>query len=300
MTTPNIQKTTTTNKPINGANELKKTIQEYIAMTHEIKNRCESDLAYPLATHYSATHREFIRKLARESDELRAAEANVNTTLATLEKLRKMLVTNKQQRKTSHKHFRRIANAIQASFQSNTIEEMELETKPVAFTIDLMNMDANAKQHHRTIARNILDEVNRILTQLRRQFIVAYQVAHDDMVGKIIQHAEKCRRFIESKLRLAVIGFCASRWFHQQKDAMDSEEYIVHAVENGPTTTTIIINERASQNTVAIIPYDDAFSQKIMTEESIQAFEWEQQQQGRWMFHDNTTTDTDTDTDMVA
>ena len=209
MTTPNIQKTTMTKKPINGANDLKKTIQEYVAMTHEIKNRFESDLANPLAKidppqicrplhdfhvrQCALTHRDFIRKIVRESDELRTAEANVNTTLATLEKLRKMLVTNKQQRKTSH-------NPVQASFQSNTIEEMELEPEPepVVFTTDLMNMDASAKQHHRTIARNILEEVNRLLTQLRGRFIVAYQVAHDDIVGKIIQHAEKCRANVDA------------------------------------------------------------------------------------------------------
>jgi hypothetical protein len=68
--------------------------------------------------------------------------------------------------------------------------DMEIEPEPVSLTIDLMNMDANAKQHHRTIARNILEEVNRLLVQLR-QFIVALQVALEDAVGKI--HA--CRAF---------------------------------------------------------------------------------------------------------
>jgi hypothetical protein len=283
-----------TKKPINGANELKKTIQEYVAMTHEIKNRFETDIDSPLAKidppqicrplhdfhvrQCALTHRDFIRKMERESDELRAAEANVNTTLATLEKLRKMLVTNKQQRKTAHKHFRRIANSIQASFQSNTIEEMELEPEPVVFTTDLMNMDASTKQHHRTIARNILDEVNRLLTQLRGQFIVAYQVAHDDMVGKIIQHAEKCRGFIESTLRLAVIEFCASHWFHEQKDAMDQTEYFVSATECAANATVEIqIHTVQDQNLVATIEMDDACSTQIITEEAIQAFEWEQQ-----------------------
>lgn len=180
MTTTNTQKTT-----INGANELKKIIQEYVAMTDAIKTRFQNDIDTP---GYSSTHREFIRKLVRDSDEILTPETNVNVTLATLEKLRKMLVTNKQQRKTAHKHFRRIANRIQASFQTTSIEDMELEPEPVSFTIDLMNMDANAKQHHRTIARNILEEVNRLLAQMR-QFIVALQIAFEDAVGKIIQHA---------------------------------------------------------------------------------------------------------------
>ena len=71
---------------------------------------------------------------------------------------------------------------------------MELEPEPVSFTIDLMNMDANAKQHHRTIARNILEEVNRLLAQMR-QFIVALQIAFEDAVGKIIQHAANVHAF---------------------------------------------------------------------------------------------------------
>jgi len=182
--------TTMTNTPkttVNGSNELKKTIQEYVAMTDAMKTRFDNDIHL---TGYGSIHREFIRKLARESDEIRTSETNVNVTLATLEKLRKMLVTNKQQRKTAHKHFRRIANAIQASFQSNTIFDMELEPKPVSFAVDLMNMDANAKQHHRTIARNILEQVNRLLAEMR-QFIVALQVALDDAVGKIYA----CRAF---------------------------------------------------------------------------------------------------------
>ena len=192
MTTTNTNtntktKTKTQKTTVNGANELKKTIQEYVAMTDAMKTRFDNDIHF---TGYRSTHREFIRKLARESDEIGTPETNVNVTLATLEKLRKMLVTNKQQRKTAHKHFRRIANSIQASFQSNTMFDMEIEPEPVSLTIDLMNMDANAKQHHRTIARNILEEVNRLLVQLR-QFIVALQVALEDAVGKI--HA--CRAF---------------------------------------------------------------------------------------------------------
>jgi predicted nucleic acid-binding Zn-ribbon protein len=188
MTKTTIMTNTKTPKTtVNGANELKKTIQEYVAMTDAMKTRFDNDIHL---TGYGSTHREFIRKLARESDEIRTPETNVNVTLATLEKLRKMLVTNKQQRKTAHKHFRRIANAIQASFQSNTMSE--LEPKPVSLAVDLMNMDANAKQHHRTIARNILEQVNRLLAEMR-QFIVALQVALDDAVGKIIQYA--CRAF---------------------------------------------------------------------------------------------------------
>lgn len=199
--------TTTKTRFINGANELKRTIQEYVDMTHEMKMRFEHDIESPLAKidpspicrplhdfnarQCAVTHRDFIRKVALESDELSGPATNMNATLDTLEKLRKMLVTNKQQRKTAHKHFRRIANSIQASFQSNTmLVEMELEPEPVSLTIDLMNMDANAKQHHRTIARNILEEVNRLLAQMR-QFIVALQVAFEDAVGKIIQHAAK-------------------------------------------------------------------------------------------------------------
>jgi len=286
-------------KPLNGANELKKAIQEYTATMNEMKARFETDLEAPLAKidppqicrplhdfharQCGVTHYDFILN-RRQSDELTATETHLTDTLTALEKLRKMLVTNKQQRKTAHKHNRRVAISIQASFQSTELEPVIVVSDTLMDGFLTINqMDANAKQYHRTIARNILDEANRLLTQLRCRFIVAYQVALDDTVGKIIQHAEKCRGFIESTLRLALIEFCASYWFHAQKDAMDQTEYFVTATEcqnpakGGYGDIQIQIHTIQEQTLVASFHVDDAFSTQIITEEAVQAFEWEQQ-----------------------
>ena len=163
---------------------------------------------------------------------------------------------------------------------------MELEPESVMLTSDLMTesiltlkqMDANVKQHHRTIAQNIIGEVNRLFAQLRHQEIVAYQVALDDTVGKIIQHAEKCRGLNERALRLAVIEFCASRWFHAKKDAMDRTEYLVSAADGDDGIQVSIMTYLGSKvNVVATIQFDEEFSKQIITEDAVQTFEWEQQ-----------------------
>ena len=307
--------TTTKTRFINGANELKRTIQEYVDMTHEMKMRFEHDIESPLAKidpspicrplhdfnarQCAVTHRDFIRKVALESDELSGPATNMNATLDTLEKLRKMLVTNKQQRKTAHKNNRHVANSIQTSFQSTELEPVILVPESMMHNyLTLKQMDDTARQHHRTVARNILEEVNRLLAQIRGRFIVAYQVALDDAIGKIIQHADKCRRYIQRTMRLAVIEFCASRWFHSKKDAMDQTEYFLTAGaeeeedDNEQSTTgcdhhrhshqfagiTVAVHNVHDNRHVMTLHLDnDSYSREILTEEAIQAFEWEQQ-----------------------
>jgi len=309
-TTTTTQRQTTQRQTtqINGATELKQAIQEYTAIMREMKQRFDDDITQsdlatfepnpicrPLHDFHvrscAVTHSDFIRKM-RQCDELIGAEKNITETLTALEKLRKMMVTNKQQRKTEHKSNRRVAIQIM-SFQDpfNT----ELEPEPITTSSDLMTestltlkqMDANAKQHHRTVARNLLVEVNRLFAQLRAQFIVAYQAAVDTIVGKVIHHAEKCRGFNDRTLRLAVIEFCASRWFHANKDAMDQTEYNLSAVKDESITSSISrttddviqikIHALPESILVGMFQFDEAISNDIITEEAIQAFEWEQQ-----------------------
>jgi hypothetical protein len=290
MTTTIATTTTTKTRFINGANELKQFIQEYATMTHEMKMRFETDLDSPLtkvdpapicrplhdfnARQCAVRHRDFIRKVTRESKELSAAEANVITTLATAEKLRKMLVTNKQHRKTEHKNNRRVANSIP---ESESMKDNHLT---------LTQMDDASRQHHRTVARNILEEVNRVLEPLMSgRFIVAYQDELDKAVAEIIQHSDKCRRYIQRTMRLAVIEFCASRWFHSKQDAMDSAVYYLTAEEDETFTgphpfsgiTVDVQNVHDNRHTMTLHLDNDSSTREILTEEAIQAFEWEQQ-----------------------
>ena len=277
--------------PVGGANELKGRIQEYLTLVWKMKNDFERSVTSPEAkvdpapicvplhefhsSQCAVRHRDFIRKVCRESPDLSIPESNVNCTLAALENFRKMLVTNKQQRKTAHKDNHRVSTAIQASLQTTM---GELEPPMNEFSVKLLKMDDATKQHHRTMSRNILEEVNRLLVQLRTQFIVALQAALDDSVGKIIQHAEECREFIERTRQLALLEFCASRWFHAQKGAMDldQKEYFVgiHEIDGGRGRVLKIHTfQDREEILVATYDVDDDFVNKVLTEESITEFE---------------------------
>jgi len=278
--------------PVGGAKELKGRIQEYITLVNKMKNDFEcsvnspeakvdpTPICVPLHEFHSSQcavkHRDFIRKVCRESPDLSIPESNVNCALAALENFRKMLVTNKQHRKTAHKDSHRVATGIQASLQTT---QDELEPTMNAFSVELLKIDDAAKQHHRTMSRNILEEVNRILLQLRTQFILALQTALDDSIGKIVQHAEESREFIERTRRFALLEFCASRWFHAQKDAMDSNEYFVgiHETHGGGRLIKIHTFQDREEIFVAMYEVDDEFVDQVLTEEAISEFAGEEQ-----------------------
>lgn len=278
--------------PVRGAKELKGRIKEYVTIIGEMKNDYEhsvhspeaqvvyAPICVPLhefhASQCAVKHRDFIRKVSRESQALSVPETNVNCALAALENFRKMLVTNKQQRKMAHKDNRRVSSAIQASLQT-TMDELEPPMN--AFSAELMKMDAAARQHHRTMSRNILEEVNRLLVQLRTQFIQALQAALDDSVGKIVQHAEECREFIERTRRLALLEFCATLWFESQKDSMDEKEYFVgiHETDGGGSVIKIHTFQDREEIFVATYDVDDEFVDQVLTEEAVSEFEWREQ-----------------------
>jgi hypothetical protein len=87
---------------------------------------------------------------------------------------------------------------------------------------------------------------------------------------------------------LALLEFCASRWFHAQKDAMDSNEYVVGIHESdgggssgGSGSGKYEVKVHAIQNREEIFveTYDvnDEFVDQVLTEEAISEFAWEEQ-----------------------
>jgi len=234
-------------------------------------------------------HREFIQLTCADVvDE--SGELTLNQHLKQLDKLRKMLVNNKQQRKTAHKQNRRVALTIQSVIQNDVDHcEFELTNELLAQSVlRLKEMDVSSKQHHATVAHNIMADIKRICREIPKA-IYAYQVAHENAVGKIIHHAEKCRAYHQKMLRLAVIQYCATRWFITYKDPTDTNQYVIMAgyknennvdVDNTtfelPDITEIQIYT-TNGGLVYTFNYDDTDSNEMVTEESIEAFEWEQQ-----------------------
>jgi hypothetical protein len=142
----------------------------------------------------------------------------------------------------------------------------------------LKQMDATAKQHHRTVARNIL-EVARTTDSQLLQFIAVFQIALNFAVDAIIHHADKCRKANERTSRLALIEFCASRWWFQEHAEIDPDDYFVDAEEDDAHGIQIRINATGAISATPAsgsMEFDEALSRRVLTPEAMDAFESEQ------------------------
>lgn len=262
-------------------------------------------------------HRSFVYKrtgLPQFSTWLQT-EATHNEALDQLEHLRKMLVTNKQQKKTT---IRKIQDIIKLVKQQETQEprlssptfdfvttmstddhdedhyddryddryDVVLEAEDSIIVKALKAQIETTKQNHRTISRNLLEQVNSIMRSLRRNNVELKKSA-EHTVGEIIHHAEKCRAFITKCFDYSVLLYCASAWWHQtQKDAMDDGYYHleVEAVDpeetkfnpNAPAPTEHHLricvfrgNSIHPNDLVHVYDFDQDLAQAIYTQETI-------------------------------
>jgi hypothetical protein len=253
------------------------------------------------------------------------AEQFVLVAIDALEHFRKMLVTNKQQKRTMLRNIRRSivsersALALPPSLQHRSLSSQSFAATAITHHPDHgVNMDEpfeclleyegpaikglkqvgeQLKQNHRTIARNILLQVQPILIAMRTRNILAYKLAAENTIGKIIHHAEKCRTFFEQCRYFACIEYCASAWWMEtQRDAMDHSPYYVRAVlkgESSPssfsetarpvsvfgeTSQQVVIEVQQSTNMEVVFSQylDQELEGIILTEEAVRAFEAEE------------------------
>ena len=287
---------------IKGPVELQDYITRFLEIKHKISRTFETGLDDPLASpdrtafcrlfkkHEAEmcriSHRDFIRKtITDKTTGTEEAEAAIDCALQQLERFRKMLVDNKQQRKTTHRqncrarlHFKN-----EVAFNSDMMSaETELENDPREYhpcVLMLQQMDTASKQHHRTVANKILKEVNGLVLVIRQKLILAYQVATENATGAIIHHAEKSYEFIQKCIQLAMIEFCAMVWWENtQKDPMDNADYYVDASSNPHDGQfRIVVKECLSDAVVFDEFLNQEFAETIMTEDAVQAFEHEHQ-----------------------
>lgn len=207
-------------------------------------------------------HKSFVYKLTGlpQFSTFLQKEAIHSEALDQLEHIRKMLVTNKQQKKTG---IRKIQDIIKLVKQQERQEQrlpsptfdfvttmstdddhdddhhhdILLEAEDSAIVKALKAQIETTKQNHRTISRNLLQQISPILKTVR-QHIVEMKRSAEDHVGEIIQHAEKCRAFLAKCFDYSVLLYCASAWWHQtQKDAMDDGYYHLEVVTVDPEET---------------------------------------------------------------
>lgn len=276
-----------------------------------------------LVKHKGFVHSETV--LPQNSKALQKEE-DVNKALKILEDLRKMLVTNKQhrnamvdnlkdlknphnQKKMQHtaSSFKMVDSVVNDNehgdfFEMNTVDESNFveiehqspETQRINYLIQQI------QQHHRTITRNLCKQIEVIIRTLRTD-ILAYKLAAEKTIQKIIKHANLCRKFIEKCRRMACIECCASEWWMEtQRFPDDHSDYYLTAVEEGeptefnasaeeysalvsgrsappPILIQVQSQQRSSDDNSCLIVFsqflDKELEDKILTEEAVRAFE---------------------------
>ena len=279
-----------------------KELQEYVSRFSDMKNKIKTAFETALVGHLSTvdnttichwfkkhevdmccvSHRDFIRKTTTaETTGTEQAEVAINVALQQLERFRKMLVDNKQQRKTTHRqncrarlHFKN-----EVAFNHEIMSsETELENDPREnhpCILMLKQMDAASKQHHHTVASKILKEANGVVLVIRQKLILAYQVATENASGAIMHHATKSRELIQKYHKLAIIEYCANVWWYNtQKDPMDHANYYVDTSSNPHGgQIRIVVKECLSDAVVFDEFMNKEFANTIMTADAVEAFE---------------------------
>jgi hypothetical protein len=312
---------------VKGAKDLKQFINQQLRFIQQTRQELLTDIQEPRATvnilpnflnntdwRFRAElcqndHKSFVYKLTGlpQFSTWLQTEAIHNEALDQLENLRKMLVTNKQQKKTAIRKIQDIIKLVKEQERqeqrvpSPTFDfvttmstddhdddqyDVVLEAEDSTIVKALKAQIETTKQNHRTISRNLLEQVNYIMRALRRNNVELKKSA-EHTVGEIIHHAEKCRAFIAKCFDYSVLLYCASAWWHQtQKDAMDDGYYHleVEAVDpeetkfnpNAPAPTEHHLricvfrgNSIHPNDLVHVYDFDQDFAQAIYTQETI-------------------------------
>jgi len=310
---------------IHGAKDLKEYISRITEIVQGVRREFDRDVQQPLARveepgtflgsrkfdvtmcrvdHDSIRHSEIV--LPQCSGFLKAEQV-VHDDMELLENIRKMLVTNEHQRNRSVKNLKKTRNQVSAALKSvltGCVEELELEPEiPGDKEIKLLIQQQvqQVQQNHRTVANNLCKQAELIVRALRTRDILAYKVAAEKTIQKIIRHADLCRKFIAECRQIACIEYCASAWWMEtQRDPMDHSPYYVIAVSEGEPTkfnasaveySALVSGRRApprilievhsanrfSDDNSCVVVFsqylDQELAETILTEEAVAAFE---------------------------
>jgi len=264
---------------VKGAKDLKEYIDWISKLVVDVSHELQRDLKEEKATvqrvqlcrggpDFSAemcaiAHRDLVSQMTElpQSSKYLKTTGIMLSSIQQLENIRKMLVTNKQQKKTAIRRIRKIINmerrrSAAAEAAARQIDqdhddggdcllttgendddvmmvELELRSAKDSETVkEMYQLIEMIKQDHRTISKRLIEhQVRPIIIALRTRHVLALKLAAENTICEIIHHAEKCRGFMLRCRWLALVEFCASSWwFETQKDPMDHSYYYVSAV----------------------------------------------------------------------
>jgi hypothetical protein len=197
------------------------------------------------------------------------ALAVTNECLDQLEALRKMLVNNKQQKKTAIRRLREFRNYIGSMVESFALQNMvlgtgtgvpkktsilqerrdreerqrrenllelsmELEpTQAKSTSRMIQDMIEMTKQNHRTVAKGLIDQANTLMSAMSARHIRNLTEVAERTVGLVKDHEKKCQAFMTQCIRLSAIEYCAKIWWfgtqNPDPDSNNSKNYYIHA-----------------------------------------------------------------------
>ena len=236
---------------LKGAKDLKKYTTAASEAIEDITRQFQADLRNPCtivdasaiqdenirfkAEMCAIEQRTFVNNITRcHPSPLVGAKDDADKCLANLENLRKMLVNNKQQKKTTIKQVRGIIQRM-CSAAAATIALLQIvQVVPDAsypVTNELKGLIVQVKQNHKTVAKNLREQAIFNMRQMRN-CILAYQCAAETTIQQILNHGEKTRAMVRKYQDIELIEYCARVWWSQtQQDPMDHGTYTVSALE---------------------------------------------------------------------
>jgi hypothetical protein len=244
---------------VQGANELKAFLKMFGTLCQNVRDEFATDLQNPLAqvafnkssvgsfefhaTMCRVSHNDFIRHL-RLHGEFTAGDSALTSCCAQLEIIRKMLVTNKQDKTTNTNQLQRTIRAVRSALRSalRTDCSLEPEQEPDCI-IQLQLQKEKVKQHHKTVSRNLLEHAHLIIVSCWRH-IHAQKIAAQDTIGTIIHHAEKCRAFITKCQHLASIEKSTAEWWFEAHPEHAKDHRV--SISPGETFNSLHLKFKAS------------------------------------------------------
>lgn len=261
---------------VNGAKDLDEYIAQVSGMITQIQENFKSEMADSEAnmrsqrSHGSShdfamqmcgiTHGDLIytETVLPQSSAFLQALAVANECLDQLEALRKMLVNNKQQKKTAVRRLREFRNYIGSMVESFALQNMvlgtststgtgagatiqppkktsilqerqrrenllelsmELETTETKPTSKMIqDMIEMTKQNHRTVSKGLIDQANTLVSAMRARHIRSLAEVAERTVGLVKDHEKKCQAFMTQCLRLSAIEYCAKIWWFETQN----------------------------------------------------------------------------------
>lgn len=239
---------------VNGAKELGEYITQVKSMITQIQEnfmremaeseaRCRSqrscgsshDFAMQMCgiTHGDLIYRETV--LTQDSAFLKAL-AVATECVDQLEALRKMLVNNKQQKRTAIRRLRELRNHLRSHNAELEIEIKSPNPNPnptVKSVQRMIEMIESTKQNHRTVSKGLIDQATKLMSAMRARYILGLVKVAEDTAGAVLEHEKKCQAFMTQCLRLSAIEFCAKLWWfgtqNPDPDSNNSKNYYIHA-----------------------------------------------------------------------